>query len=131
MPMYRITGSKKTHLNISYVTHFTVPYRAVNTGIWTATFVILTLIFVRVVHRWRLISISSSLTQVPQMRVFPSTVLYVLFGIPLDSLYCNMLLANLNARAYIRGGGMMPVSDDTKAKKQNRVIFISHTSSLS
>jgi hypothetical protein len=27
----------------------------------------------------------------------------VVFGIPLSSLYCNTLLANLNARAYIRG----------------------------
>ncbi|KAF8131445.1 hypothetical protein EV363DRAFT_1165406, partial [Boletus edulis] len=30
-------------------------------------------------------------------------LLYLVFAIPLASLYCNMFLANLNARMYIRG----------------------------
>jgi len=55
---------------------------AVNTGIWTAMFAVLAVIL---------------------LHVFPSNLLYVVFGIPLSSLYCNTLLANLNARAYIRG----------------------------
>ena len=37
------------------------------------------------------------------MRAFPNNLIYVLFGIPLGSIYCNTLLANLNARSYIRG----------------------------
>ncbi|KAG6379581.1 hypothetical protein JVT61DRAFT_10086 [Boletus reticuloceps] len=76
---------------------------AVNTGIWTATFAILTVIF---------------------LRLFPPTRLYyVLFGIPLGSLYCNTLLANLNARAYIWSGSMTPVFDGTM--KRSEVIFLS------
>lgn len=48
----------------------------------------------------------ASLTQTPQMHVFSTSLLFVLFGFPLASLYCNALLANLNARSYIRGEGM-------------------------
>lgn len=32
----------------------------------------------------------------------------MVFGIPLSSVYCNTLLANLNARTYIRGGTTAP-----------------------
>ncbi|KAF8555072.1 hypothetical protein OG21DRAFT_1603108 [Imleria badia] len=83
---------------------------AVNTGIWTATVAALSLIL---------------------MRVFPTSLLYMVFCNPLGSVYCNALLANLNARTYIRGGkathnagadmAMMslPVSDVTKAEKQS------------
>ena len=51
----------------------------------------------------------------------------MVFAIPLSSLYCNTLLANLNARAYIRGEVVVsPVSDDTKADQQSgEVQFIS------
>ena len=31
----------------------------------------------------------------------------MLFGIPLGSIYCNTLLANLNARSYIRGDAVV------------------------
>ncbi|KAH0836835.1 hypothetical protein J3R83DRAFT_8619 [Lanmaoa asiatica] len=55
---------------------------AVNTGIWTALFALLTLIL---------------------LYVSPSNLLYALFGIPICPIYCNTLLANLNAREYIRG----------------------------
>ncbi|KAF8555074.1 hypothetical protein OG21DRAFT_1484163 [Imleria badia] len=56
---------------------------AVNTGIWTATFAVMSVIL---------------------MRALPSTnLVYLVFAIPLASLYCNTLLANLNARTYIRG----------------------------
>ncbi|KAI9568509.1 hypothetical protein HD554DRAFT_2098636 [Boletus coccyginus] len=54
----------------------------VNAGIWTATFALLCLIF---------------------LHLYRSASLYVVFGYPLCSVYCNTLLANLNARAYIRG----------------------------
>ena len=51
----------------------------------------------------------------------------MVFGIPLSSLYCNTVLANLNARAYIRGESathnpdtdlviMSPEFGDTKAE---------------
>ncbi|KAF8414846.1 hypothetical protein L210DRAFT_166934 [Boletus edulis BED1] len=76
---------------------------AVNTGIWTATFSILTVIF---------------------LHLFPPAVLYyALFGIPLGSLYCNTLLANLNARAYILSGSMTPVFHGTMAEKRSEMIF--------
>ncbi|KAN0088237.1 hypothetical protein V8E55_005294 [Tylopilus felleus] len=55
---------------------------AVNTGIWTATFALLTLIM---------------------LHLFPSNLMYTVFGIPICSIYCNTVLANLNARAYLRG----------------------------
>ncbi|KAF8555070.1 hypothetical protein OG21DRAFT_954871 [Imleria badia] len=83
---------------------------AVNTGIWTATFAVLSLIL---------------------LRVFPTNLLYVVFGIPLSSIYCNTLLANLNARTYIRGGTTpnggadvvmmsLPMSDVTKANSEKQ-----------
>ncbi|KAN0088271.1 hypothetical protein V8E55_005328 [Tylopilus felleus] len=55
---------------------------AVNTGIWTASFALITLIL---------------------LHVYPISSLYAVFGLPLCSVYCNTLLANLNARSYIRG----------------------------
>ncbi|KAG6380571.1 hypothetical protein JVT61DRAFT_4934 [Boletus reticuloceps] len=80
---------------------------AVNTGIWTATFAVLAVVF---------------------LRLFPPSVLYfVLFGIPLSSLYCNTLLANLNARAYIRSGKMTPVFDGTMAENHSEMVFASST----
>jgi len=65
------------------------------------------------------------------MRAFPWSLLYLVFGISLCPLYSNTLLANLNARAYIRGEAVTqnvgsdlvtassPASDDTKADKQS------------
>ncbi|KAI9574192.1 hypothetical protein HD554DRAFT_2165700 [Boletus coccyginus] len=72
---------------------------AVNTGIWTATFAVLALIL---------------------LRAFPSTLLTAVFGYPQSSLYCNTLLANLNARAYIRGEAESSSAfNDTKADQQS------------
>ena len=65
------------------------------------------------------------------MHIYSLGMLYMVFGIPLSSLYCNTLLANLNARAYIRGDAVthsvginlvtvrLPVSDDTRADEQS------------
>ena len=53
--------------------------------------------------RSSLACLSARLTQTPQLQVYPSTLLNVLFAFPLCSVYCNTLLANLNARGYIRG----------------------------
>ena len=37
------------------------------------------------------------------MHVYPGSAIYVVFAVPLCSVYTNTLLANLNARGYIRG----------------------------
>ncbi|KAN0073659.1 hypothetical protein V8E55_012136 [Tylopilus felleus] len=57
---------------------------AVNTGLWTAMFTVLSAVL---------------------MHVFSTSALYMVFSIPLSSLYCNALLANLNVRSYVRGEG--------------------------
>jgi len=58
------------------------------------------------------------------MRAFPSNLLNVVFGIPLNSLYCNTVLANLNARAYIRGEAVISAAfDDTKADIQSGEVM--------
>jgi hypothetical protein len=73
------------------------------------------------------------------MHVFPSNFLYVVFAIPLSSLYCNTLLANLNVRVYIRGeatthypGGdlvmmSLQLSGDTMAEQSRQTKLISST----
>ena len=67
------------------------------------------------------------------MHAFSTNLIYVVFGIPLASLYCNTLLANLNARMYLRGEATTlqlnadaelgtvssPVSGNTKVENQN------------
>jgi len=87
----------------------------VNAGIWTATFAILSLVL---------------------LHLYPTNLLYSVFAFPLCSVYCNTLLANLNARAYIRGEtttthnvdvDLFPnvtsqVSDGTKGDKHPRVV---------
>jgi len=55
---------------------------AVNSGIWTATFAVLAAVL---------------------LSAMPFPLLSTVFGIPVCPLYCNTLLANLNARAYIQG----------------------------
>ncbi|KAN0088239.1 hypothetical protein V8E55_005296 [Tylopilus felleus] len=54
---------------------------AVNTGIWTATFAVLCLIM---------------------LHIFRSSLIYTVFGFPLGTVYCNTVLANLNARVYLQ-----------------------------
>ncbi|KAF8435795.1 hypothetical protein L210DRAFT_3762595 [Boletus edulis BED1] len=77
---------------------------AVNTGTWTALFAVLSVVL---------------------LRLYPSTFLHALPAIPLCSLYCNTLLANLNARAYVRDGEATPVFDNTNPEKQNELVFSS------
>ncbi|KAG6381789.1 hypothetical protein JVT61DRAFT_396 [Boletus reticuloceps] len=55
---------------------------AVNTGIWSATFAVLTLVL---------------------LCLYPRNSIYTVFGVPLCSIYCNTVLANLNARTYMLG----------------------------
>ncbi|KAG6375943.1 hypothetical protein JVT61DRAFT_2815 [Boletus reticuloceps] len=55
---------------------------SVNTGTWTATFALLTIIL---------------------LNVFPNNWICTVTMIPLCAVYCNTLLANLNARAYVMG----------------------------
>ncbi|KAJ8597499.1 hypothetical protein M405DRAFT_836419 [Rhizopogon salebrosus TDB-379] len=54
---------------------------SVFSGIWTALFAILVMI-----------------TVIPQYLGFPDTAIFAVFDLPLCSLYCNTLLANLNSR---------------------------------
>ncbi|KAI9574189.1 hypothetical protein HD554DRAFT_5838 [Boletus coccyginus] len=83
---------------------------AVNTGIWTATFAVLALIL---------------------LRALPSTLLTMVFAVPLSSLYCNTLLANLNARAYIRGeAASSSAFDDTRADKHKQSEGIRRTTEV-
>ncbi|KAG9313206.1 hypothetical protein JVU11DRAFT_6665 [Chiua virens] len=63
---------------------------AVNTGIWPASLALLTIIL---------------------LHVFPTNIVNYLPYIPLCSVYCNTLLANLNARAYIAGRETTQVID--------------------
>ena len=77
------------------------------------------------------------------MHALPSNLLYVVFAIPLGSLYCNMVLANLNARLYIRGdatthntdGDLMmmssPVSSGTKVDQSRETKLASSTQLVS
>ncbi|KAH0830139.1 hypothetical protein J3R83DRAFT_1486, partial [Lanmaoa asiatica] len=53
---------------------------AINSGIWTAIFSLLAAVLVHVLS---------------------SNLIYAVFSIPLCSIYCNTLLANLNARIYL------------------------------
>ncbi|KAF8882543.1 hypothetical protein BD779DRAFT_1802265 [Infundibulicybe gibba] len=77
---------------------------SINTGIWTA-----------------LVAIATITTVV----VYPNNFIYVGFYFLLSPIYCNSLLANLNARSYLRGTGesmvihltgiaSMPVGQDKK-----------------
>ena len=43
----------------------------------------------------------------PQLHVFPKNMLYAVPYLPLCSVSCNTLLANLNARGYIGGEAIM------------------------
>ncbi|KAI9464696.1 hypothetical protein HD554DRAFT_2280573 [Boletus coccyginus] len=76
---------------------------AINTGIWTAVFALMTAIL---------------------LRLSPLTFLSSVFGVPLCSVYCNTLLANLNVRAYIRNATHMNVEsgvcDGSKIDLQSR-----------
>jgi len=75
----------------------------VNAGIWTATFAILSLLFVsRSACQYLLLN----LTRTRKVHLYPSNLLNTVFTFSLCPVYCNTLLANLNARAYIRGEAM-------------------------
>ncbi|KAG9315406.1 hypothetical protein JVU11DRAFT_4556 [Chiua virens] len=57
---------------------------SVNTGVWPASLALLTIIL---------------------LHAFPTNIINYLPYLPLCSVYCNTLLANLNVRAYIKGSG--------------------------
>ncbi|KAN0082511.1 hypothetical protein V8E55_008306 [Tylopilus felleus] len=73
----RATGYSSTAHVLQRLTVF-----AVNTGIWTTLFALLSVIL---------------------LHVFPSNLIHAVFVVPLCPVYCNTLLANLNVRAYVRG----------------------------
>ncbi|KAF5354606.1 hypothetical protein D9757_009582 [Collybiopsis confluens] len=56
---------------------------SINSGLWTAVFAILSIVL---------------------FLAFPSNVLYAIFDFGISPLYCNTLLANLNARNFVASG---------------------------
>ncbi|KIJ21562.1 hypothetical protein PAXINDRAFT_95118 [Paxillus involutus ATCC 200175] len=57
---------------------------SVNTGLWSAIFAFLSVIL---------------------LVIYPNDLIFTAFYYPLGTVYCNTLLASLNARSYARGGG--------------------------
>ncbi|KIJ06304.1 hypothetical protein PAXINDRAFT_20494 [Paxillus involutus ATCC 200175] len=62
---------------------------SIHTGFWTALFAVLTIIL---------------------YATYPSNSLYTITYFPLCELYCNTLLANFNARSWVRSSHVPPVS---------------------
>ena len=79
---------------------------AVHTGTWTAVFALLSLLFVSIICRRRVHPQSVLTSHTWQLYVLPLENLYSVFGIPLCPVYCNTLLANLNARVYLKDGSI-------------------------
>lgn len=93
---------------------------AVNTGTWTATFALLTIILVRALRDDR-IRLQPFLIQTQQLHIFPSNLIYTVFGVPLCTVYCNTVLANLNARAYVRGETSHVIGTDLSTSSSSGV----------
>jgi hypothetical protein len=45
-----------------------------------------------------------------QLVIYPNDLIFTAFYYPLGTVYCNTLLASLNARSYARGGGNAPAA---------------------
>ncbi|KAI9454593.1 hypothetical protein HD554DRAFT_2150025 [Boletus coccyginus] len=91
---------KRTDTEFSSTAHILqrITVLVVNAGLWTATFALLSLIF---------------------LHLYPVKFLNEVFSFSLCSIYCNTTLANLNARAYIRG--------ETRAYNTDVDLFASST----
>ena len=55
------------------------------------------------------------MTQSLQLHLYPTKLLYTIFSIPHCSVYCNVILANLNARMYFWGESMLGTCVDSIA----------------
>ena len=78
----------------------------INTGLWTAVFAILVLGLVRILPptvKFTTAYIDSLWTYPVQYIPYQNELIYTALDFPLTSLYLNSLLANLNAREYVRG----------------------------
>jgi len=62
---------------------------SVNTGLWSAIFAFLSVIL---------------------LVIYPNDLIFTALYYPLGTVYCNTLLASLNARSYARGGGNAPAA---------------------
>ncbi|KAF8843455.1 hypothetical protein BDN67DRAFT_964237 [Paxillus ammoniavirescens] len=71
---------------------------SVHTGFWTASFSVITVILY-VLH--------------------PSDLLFTITYFPICELYCNTLLANFNARSWVRSGRVPPVTLSHRRKSDN------------
>ena len=75
---------------------------SVNTGLSSALFALLSVIMVRLdVHR--MLSRLSS-PSFWQLVLFPTDLIFTALYYPLCTVYCNTMLASLNARSFVRGG---------------------------
>lgn len=77
----------------------------IHTGLWTAVFAIFVLILVRALSQSHSHSSLPLKCYRPTMQYIPyqKELYYCAVDFPLTSLYLNSLLANLNAREYVRG----------------------------
>ena len=74
---------------------------SVNTGLSSALFALLSVIMVRLdVHR--MLSRLSS-PSFWQLVLFPTDLIFTALYYPLCTVYCNTMLASLNARSFVRG----------------------------
>ncbi|KAG6380232.1 hypothetical protein JVT61DRAFT_8324 [Boletus reticuloceps] len=79
---------------------------SVNTGLSSALFAFLSVLLVRVDT---LLIQQSSPTEIHsfscwQLVIYPTHLIFTALYYPLCTVYCNTLLANLNARSFVRGG---------------------------
>lgn len=74
----------------------------INTGLWTAVVALIDFSLVRSLVKSLVTCQSLNFSRVLQIAAFPSGLYFCAFEFPLSSLYVNTLLANLNARSYLR-----------------------------
>jgi hypothetical protein len=87
-------------------------------GIWTALFALLDMITVSYHHNSGIFRAQVAF----QYLSFPNTAVYVLFDLPLCSLYCNTLLASLNSRD---SGSAASIKELSTFKAASRPVVIS------
>ncbi|KAH0831229.1 hypothetical protein J3R83DRAFT_13811 [Lanmaoa asiatica] len=85
---------------------------SVNTGLSSAIFAFLSVLLVRVQHSFLAPPFPNThrplfLASRRQLVVYPTDLIFTALYYPLCTVYCNTLLASLNARAFARGGSEM------------------------
>ncbi|KAG6381783.1 hypothetical protein JVT61DRAFT_389 [Boletus reticuloceps] len=96
-PCHRENTSEYRSISVAHILQRLIVF-TINTGIWTACFALLSVIL---------------------LRIYPRNLRYAMFAIPLCSIYCNTVLANLNVRVYCRDK-MMGHSVDLQASEDRK-----------